>query len=40
MRPESPHAVKGGLWKKAKGAVGFSSTSGDWDTPQAFYDKL
>tara|TARA_Y100000310_G_scaffold290634_1_gene317991 strand:+ start:796 stop:1329 length:534 start_codon:yes stop_codon:yes gene_type:complete len=40
MQPESPHAVKGGLWKKAEGAVGFSSKTGDWDTPQAFYDKL
>ena len=40
MRPESAHSTQGGLWKKAKGAVGFSSTSGDWDTPQTFYDKL
>tara|TARA_Y100000034_G_scaffold88319_1_gene106022 strand:- start:72 stop:593 length:522 start_codon:yes stop_codon:yes gene_type:complete len=30
----------GGLWKQDSGAVGFSSTSGDWDTPQAFFDKL
>jgi len=30
----------GGLWKKNTGAVGFSSTKSDWDTPQAFYDKL
>jgi site-specific DNA-methyltransferase (adenine-specific) len=40
MQPESSLSTKGGLWKKASGAVGFSSTSGDWDTPQAFYDKL
>jgi len=32
--------VTAGLWKKTAGAVGFSSTSGEWDTPQAFYDKL
>jgi len=30
----------GGLWKKTAGAVGFSSTAAEWDTPQAFYDKL
>jgi len=30
----------GGLWKKSKGAVGFSSESGEWDTPQTFFDKL
>ena len=40
MRPEAPHFAKGGLRKKAKGAVGFSSTSTEWDTPQAFFDKL
>lgn len=40
MRSETPHIVKGSLWKKASGAVGFSSKSGDWDTPQAFFDKL
>ena len=30
----------GGLWKRSQGAVGFSSNSGDWETPQAFFDKL
>lgn len=30
----------GGLWKKGAGAVGFSSKSGEWDTPQTFFDKL
>lgn len=30
----------GGLWKRSQGAVGFSSQSGDWETPQAFFDKL
>jgi len=40
MQPESPHIAKGGLWKKAKGAIGFSSASTEWDTPQAFFDKL
>ena len=30
----------GGLWRQDSGAVGFSSTSGDWDTPQTFFDKL
>ena len=30
----------GGLWKQQSGAVGFSSKSSEWDTPQAFYDKL
>tara|TARA_Y100000296_G_scaffold52720_1_gene60325 strand:+ start:1356 stop:1889 length:534 start_codon:yes stop_codon:yes gene_type:complete len=40
MRPEAPHFAKGGLWKKTKGAVGFSSASAEWDTPQAFFDKL
>ena len=29
-----------GLWKKNAGAVGFSSETGDWDTPQNFFDKL
>jgi phage N-6-adenine-methyltransferase len=29
-----------GLWKQSLGAVGFSSTSSEWDTPQDFYDKL
>ena len=32
--------ITGGLWKQESGAVGFSSASGDWDTPQAFFDKL
>ena len=46
MRPESPHnpettfGKRPRLWNKESGAVGFSSKSGDWDTPQAFYDKL
>jgi phage N-6-adenine-methyltransferase len=31
---------KGGLWDKQKGAIGFSSKGGEWDTPQDFYDKL
>jgi phage N-6-adenine-methyltransferase len=30
----------GGLWQHSTGAVGFKSASGEWDTPQAFYDKL
>jgi len=29
-----------GLWKQSAGAVGFSSKSADWDTPQVFFDKL
>ena len=32
--------VPAGLWKQSLGAVGFSSKSGEWDTPQDFYDKL
>ena len=28
------------LWSKDSGAVGFSSKTGDWDTPQDFFDKL
>ena len=40
MKPEATHFAKGGLWKKGHGAVGFSSKSGDWDTPQAFFNKL
>ena len=36
MKVEAP----GGLWKQEAGAVGFSSASGEWDTPQAFFDKL
>jgi len=31
---------KAGLWKKEEGAVGFSSQTAEWDTPQAFFDKL
>ena len=30
----------GGLWKQEAGAVGFSSETGEWDTPQTFFDKL
>jgi phage N-6-adenine-methyltransferase len=33
-------AAPGGLWQHSTGAVGFKSTSGEWDTPQTFYDKL
>ena len=40
MKPEASHLTKGSLWKKSGGAMGFSSKSGDWDTPQAFFDKL
>jgi len=28
------------LWSKDSGAVGFSSKSADWETPQDFFDKL
>ena len=28
------------LWSKESGAVGFSSKNDDWETPQAFFDKL
>jgi site-specific DNA-methyltransferase (adenine-specific) len=28
------------LWSKEKGAVGFSSSSNDWETPQAFFEGL
>ncbi len=28
------------LWSKDSGAVGFSSKSADWETPQGFFDKL
>jgi len=28
------------LWKQESGAVGFSSKSSEWDTPQDFFDKL
>ena len=40
MRPETAHPSKGALWKKDAGAVGFSSKTGEWDTPQDFFDKL
>lgn len=30
----------GKLWKQEAGAVGFSSGSSEWDTPQDFFDKL
>jgi len=30
----------GKLWKQEAGAVGFSSVSSEWDTPQDFFDKL
>lgn len=30
----------GGLWSSKAGAVGFSSKSNDWSTPQEFYNKL
>jgi site-specific DNA-methyltransferase (adenine-specific) len=40
MKPEILHTNNGTLWKKGAGAVGFSSKSGEWDTPQAFFDKL
>jgi|TARA_Y100000034_G_scaffold82977_1_gene99378 site-specific DNA-methyltransferase (adenine-specific) len=34
-------SIKGAkLWSKEAGAVGFSSKTGDWDTPQEFFDKL
>ena len=39
MRSET-QPQPGSLWKKGAGAVGFSSKSGDWTTPQAFFDKL
>ena len=29
-----------GLWKQSNGAVGFKSGTGEWSTPQAFFDKL
>jgi|TARA_Y100000296_G_C5173412_1_gene258625 site-specific DNA-methyltransferase (adenine-specific) len=32
--------LRTGLWKQSLGAVGFSSASSEWDTPQGFYDKL
>ena len=28
------------LWSKDSGAVGFSSKSSEWDTPQEFFDRL
>jgi len=28
------------LWSKESGAVGFSSKSGTWSTPQGFFDRL
>jgi len=35
-----PYFAKGNLWKPSEGAPGFSSGSGEWETPQAFFDKL
>ena len=40
MRPESTPDSSGKLWSQKGGAVGFSSKSGEWDTPQGFFDKL
>jgi phage N-6-adenine-methyltransferase len=40
MRSEAAHPARGKLWKKAGGAIGFSSKSRDWTTPQEFFDKL
>ena len=40
MKPEVEPISGAKLWSKKAGAVGFSSKSGDWDTPQDFYEKL
>jgi phage N-6-adenine-methyltransferase len=40
MQPDSSNKSSGKLWSQKGGAVGFSSKSGEWDTPQGFFDKL
>ena len=40
MKAEGTSIRGAKLWSKESGAVGFSSKTGDWDTPQEFFDKL